>query len=195
MLYDMQYPLGHFRSAVLVLSPPSSLCPLSPHHWQGSMRSWETERSLALCSTAQQQLKHWCVISIGFLLKPKHSIIPDTMKGKNKALLSQLKPGHSLFAFWLAWSEGGDYWESKAFLQPPGNSRHPLQRWRWMAGKLFFLRSLQGLLSSSSSIMRSCIHTFTALLSECPFAAICDTATKCNGNIIKQEALLLEQPP
>lgn len=31
-------------------------------------------------STAQQQLKHWCVINIFFLPKPKHNIISDTTK-------------------------------------------------------------------------------------------------------------------
>jgi len=36
----------------------------------------EAETLLALCSTAQQQLKQQCVINIVFLLKPK----PETMK-------------------------------------------------------------------------------------------------------------------
>ena len=30
MPYGMEYPFGHLRAAVLILSPPSSLCPLSP---------------------------------------------------------------------------------------------------------------------------------------------------------------------
>lgn len=38
---------------------------------------------LALCSAAQQQLKHGCVIYIVFLLNPNRSIIPDTMKKIN----------------------------------------------------------------------------------------------------------------
>jgi len=48
--------------------------------------------ALALYSTAQQQLKHWCIINIAFLLQPKHSIIPGTMKEKSTS--SQLKLGH-----------------------------------------------------------------------------------------------------
>jgi len=32
--------------------------------------------------------KHWCIINIVFLLEPKHSIIPNTLK---KTILSQLK--------------------------------------------------------------------------------------------------------
>jgi len=84
-------PFDQFGSAVLVLSSPSSLCPQSPH-WQGSARSWDTEISFALCSTAQQQLKHQCAINIVFLLKPKLSIIPDTMKKIDSV---QLKPGHT----------------------------------------------------------------------------------------------------
>lgn len=47
--------------------------------------------ALALYSTAQQQLKHWC-FNIAFLLQPKHSIIPGTMKEKSTS--SQLKLGH-----------------------------------------------------------------------------------------------------
>ena len=83
------------RSAGLLLSPPSSLYPppTKTPCWQDSMRSWETEMPFALYSTAQQQLKR-CVINIVSLLKPKHSIIPDTMK--EKSALSQLKPGHSI---------------------------------------------------------------------------------------------------
>ena len=38
----------------------------------------EAEMSLALCSAAQQQLKHCCLINSVFLLQPKYSIIPDT---------------------------------------------------------------------------------------------------------------------
>jgi len=73
------------------LSPPNSSCPLSSPHWQDSRRSWGTEISLTLYSTAQQQLKHWCVINVVFLLKPKCSIISDIMK---KKIYSHLKQGH-----------------------------------------------------------------------------------------------------
>ena len=37
--YGMEYPFGHFGSAVLAVSPPSFLCTscgrLMPSHWQG----------------------------------------------------------------------------------------------------------------------------------------------------------------
>lgn len=48
-----------------------------------------------LCAaTAQQQLKHRCVISIVFLPQPKHSIVRDTVK--KKSTVSQLKPIHPI---------------------------------------------------------------------------------------------------
>jgi len=70
---------------------PPPCAALSLPHWQDSMRSWETEMSLAFYCTAQQQLKHWCVINSVFLLKLKHSITSNTMKEKSTP--SQLKPG------------------------------------------------------------------------------------------------------
>lgn len=90
MSHGIGHPLGHFRLAVLALSPCSSLCPLASHWEDGMVRG--AEASLALCSSAQQQLKHQSAISTGFLLKPNPSIIPGTMK--KKAALSQLVPGH-----------------------------------------------------------------------------------------------------
>lgn len=63
------------------VSVPSQVpVPPSQHsHWQGSRGSWNTERSLALCSTVQQHLKHHGVTNVAFLPKPKHSIIADTV--------------------------------------------------------------------------------------------------------------------
>lgn len=58
------YPSGQFRSVVLLLSA-SSLCSFCPPPCQDSLRSWETEISLALCSAAQE-LKHWCVTNTIF---------------------------------------------------------------------------------------------------------------------------------
>jgi len=85
MSYGTEYPFGQFRSAVLVLSPPRSLCPSSPPHLESSVRSWETETPLAPYSTAQQQLNHQHVINMLFLLlKPKHTIVPATIKKKNQ---------------------------------------------------------------------------------------------------------------
>ena len=82
MPYGMEYPCDLLRAAVLVLSPSSSPCLPSPSlagQW-GKLRS---KTSLALCSTAQQQLKHECFIDIVFLLKPEHIIIPDITKKVN----------------------------------------------------------------------------------------------------------------
>lgn len=70
---------GHFRSAVLVLSPSSLLCTHSP--FTGSTVQ-EAEMSLILWSTVRQQLKHQCVIDV-FLLLPKYIIIPATVRKIN----------------------------------------------------------------------------------------------------------------
>lgn len=45
--------------------------------------SLKAAASLATCSSAQLQLKFCCVINTVFLLKSKHSIIPDTMRKSN----------------------------------------------------------------------------------------------------------------
>ena len=84
---SMEYPFGQFRSAVLVLTSPSSLWPPS-HSLYKKLRKLKHS---CLHSTAQQQLKHWCVINIIFLLKPKHSIIPGSIK--TLQTLSQMKLG------------------------------------------------------------------------------------------------------
>lgn len=47
MSFGMEYLFGQFWSAVLILSPLTSLCPACPPQWQGSTKSWETEMSLA----------------------------------------------------------------------------------------------------------------------------------------------------
>lgn len=39
--YVTEYPFSKFRSVVLILRHPSSLCPLQCHWWQDSRRSWE----------------------------------------------------------------------------------------------------------------------------------------------------------
>lgn len=70
----MGYPFGQLGSAFLVLSSSSSLCTASPL----TARHCEKHRSAWLClSTAQQQLKHWCVISTVLILNPKHSTNSD----------------------------------------------------------------------------------------------------------------------
>jgi len=70
MLYGMEYPLGRYKSAVLILFPPSSLGP-----WL----------CIVLLSSNYQ---HHCAINIFILLEPKHSIIPNILEG---TILSQLK--------------------------------------------------------------------------------------------------------
>ena len=64
-------------SAVLILTPPSSLC-LPATSLDRTVQV--AKMSLALCSTALQRPKHHYVINSVFLLKPQQSILPDTMK-------------------------------------------------------------------------------------------------------------------
>lgn len=73
--YGMGYPFYQFRSA----GPSSVLSQLlqSPSTLPGR-KAWEAKLSLALYSSAQKKLKRCCAINIVFLLKLKHSIIPDT---------------------------------------------------------------------------------------------------------------------
>lgn len=52
MSYILEYPFAQFVSAVLCLSPPSSLCIWGPR-WQGSTRCWETVQH---CSTTTKTL-------------------------------------------------------------------------------------------------------------------------------------------
>ena len=47
--------------------------------------------ALALYSTAQQQLKHCCVINIVFLPKPKHGNKQDTMKAKEDSVPAETR--------------------------------------------------------------------------------------------------------
>lgn len=58
-----------------------ALCVPSAPHCQGSKRN----KFLALCNSAQQQLKHWCIIITIFIRNPKHSLIPTSTK-KIKAI-------------------------------------------------------------------------------------------------------------
>lgn len=75
---------GQFRSAALFLSPLSFLCPTPSSLTGRTVQQAE--------KTAKQHLEHLCVINIVFLLKPRHSIIPDTMKEKKK-INTQFKLG------------------------------------------------------------------------------------------------------
>ena len=96
--YCMEYPFGQFVSAVMAMLPPSFLCTsfLAEH---GKLQSpWLS------VSTAQQQLKHQCIINIMLILNPKHSTIPATRKkinsvpAENKTVTNTMfgtNPNHS----------------------------------------------------------------------------------------------------
>lgn len=58
--------------------PLPAPCTPSDSHWA----TWEGETFLVLCSTAKQQLKHPCIISIILILNLKHSTISATRKKK-----------------------------------------------------------------------------------------------------------------
>lgn len=80
-VYSMGYPLGQLVSAILILSSPSFLCLPSP----SLAGQYEKLKCPWLCTaTAQQQLKHPCVINIGFLPKAKYSTILDTITKKKQ---------------------------------------------------------------------------------------------------------------
>lgn len=97
------------------------LCPLPKNcapHCQSSTRSWETEKSLALYRIAQQQRKRQYIISTGFLFKPKHSIIPETVK--EKPTLSQLRPAHTeinTISIWKKKKKEVDSWAFYCYIQ------------------------------------------------------------------------------
>ena len=65
---------------VWVSSPDSVLYLFLVHPWKGSTRSWNV---LDGESSAQEQLKYWCVINIILILNPKYSTIPATGKKIN----------------------------------------------------------------------------------------------------------------
>jgi len=67
MSYDMEYPFGQFKSAVLIIFPPRSLALCYKWPW--------------VCMTLlSSSYKHWCVITAVFHLDIKYSIIPVTLK-------------------------------------------------------------------------------------------------------------------
>lgn len=68
---------------VFILPLPASSVPLGPLPGRTVQEAKKTKMSSDQYSTAQIQLKHWSVISVVFLLKLNHSIIPDTMKKIN----------------------------------------------------------------------------------------------------------------
>ena len=76
---------GQWKSAVLILFPTST-----------SLRKLNQP---LLCTTLlRNNKKHWCVINIFFLLKPKHSIITDaTKKKKTTQSLVELHTDKSVF--------------------------------------------------------------------------------------------------
>lgn len=79
--YGMQYYFGQLKSGILILSPPN------PFLVWAEKLEWSWLQTALLSSN----YKHWCVISIVFLLEPKHSTIPDILKKE-----SQLKTRQNL---------------------------------------------------------------------------------------------------
>ena len=82
----MGHPYGQSGSAVLSVFPPNYLWSSSPL-WQGSTSSRKVLGSVQHCSKTTRTL---CVIKFVFLLKLKHTIIPDTVK-KNNSILAETK--------------------------------------------------------------------------------------------------------
>lgn len=77
MSYGMEYTFEQLGSAVPAISSLSFLC--RPNLFV-SRTVWGAEKTLTLCSTAQQQLKHPCVINTGFIANPSNSTIQATTK-------------------------------------------------------------------------------------------------------------------
>lgn len=80
MSYDVEYPFSQLKSAVLILSHPLGSCSYSLVGPEKLEWPW-------LCTTLlSRHYKHQCVISIVFLLEPKHTwhseekCIPDETK-------------------------------------------------------------------------------------------------------------------
>lgn len=74
--WGLEYPCGQFRSALLALLPPSSLCSCSLAEYRKLKSPW-------LGVTSWQQLKHQRVTNIVLLQNPKHSTRPPTRKKIN----------------------------------------------------------------------------------------------------------------
>lgn len=84
MSYGMKILLASLGQ-LSCICPLPALCapPCSPLAGRAVGEPEKTETALALCSTAWQQVKHHCVISIVLLLKPKHGTTPGTRKENN----------------------------------------------------------------------------------------------------------------
>lgn len=106
-----EYPFGQSRSAVLALSPPSSLP--SPSLLAGLTE--EKSRHWCRASTIQPGLKHWCVINTVLLTNPKHSNTPAAMKKVNSiaARCSTHTRSITILFFFCIWKESRqDSWVS-----------------------------------------------------------------------------------
>ena len=77
MSRGMEYPFGQFRSAVLVLLPPSNFC---THSSTLARRHEKLKYSWLCLSAALQQLIQLCIISSIFIKNPKHIISASTKK-------------------------------------------------------------------------------------------------------------------
>lgn len=106
-VYSMGYFFGQFVSAVLIVSSPSFLClptPSQAGQYEKLKCPW------LFTATAQQQVKHPCVINVGFLPKAKYNLILDTTKKKNQfcsswnqdslLVVNKLPPPHPTQSWW-----------------------------------------------------------------------------------------------
>lgn len=90
MPYCVGYPFGHSGSAVLARFAPPAL------FWQ-----YKKPKSTGLdVSTVQQQLQHWCVISIIHTLNREHSTIVATGKKTNLIPAETRAPFEKLTLKW-----------------------------------------------------------------------------------------------
>lgn len=88
MPYIMEYPLGQCRSAVLVLSPPNSLCPLHT-----SRRVREVEMSLVLCSHCSATTRKCALLKLLLLPNPKqhHTIYDEGKQNKIDSVTAETR--------------------------------------------------------------------------------------------------------
>lgn len=70
----MEYPSGHFESAVQAVSPPNFL--LTPSLFTEEAQ-WKKDKALPLCKHCLAIARRWCVTNPALVPDPKHSTIRD----------------------------------------------------------------------------------------------------------------------
>ena len=80
MLYIMEYPFGHLRSAVLVVSPPAPLCFPEP------LLAWEAEKLKHpwLCAAVLNNTENITVLSTLFFSQSQNIVSYQTLWRKNQ---------------------------------------------------------------------------------------------------------------